>query len=355
MKKEKSKKMKIIGGIGSTRGQCKYQEDRGVLEVSGEEGPMALGIFDGHVTAFASDFCRRNMRTVAYQLIQNSPSIKLDPTTTPSIKPITRTLDATKFVEPGVPFSRKNDDSDSDDDDDDIDDDLIFDVSDDATNDSSNDLKCSTMEGILKTTFKVVNESFLGELEDGGCTACFAVVVNDVLWVANAGDSRCVVVGPRGDVILATKDHKPSDPAEKARIVAAGHTVEEEVALVDGRRIAVPRVDGNLACARTIGDADMKDFGVPAEEQAVTCVPDVVKKELGRGDVGGFVVLASDGLWDVMSNEQVAGFVKRRIADVGVDGLSGGAVAKVAQELVLHATCTLKSYDNTTAVIGVFV
>ena len=70
--------IKIIGSVSTTRGQCNYQEDRGILHVSGEEGPMVLGVFDGHSTSFASDYCRRHMRTVVYQLISRKSLKKVD-------------------------------------------------------------------------------------------------------------------------------------------------------------------------------------------------------------------------------------------------------------------------------------
>lgn len=340
--------VKIIGSIGTTRGQCKYQEDRGILNVTGEEGPLVLGVFDGHSTAFAADFCRRHMRTVVYQLIQNCPSIHIDSALTPAIKPVTKPLDSAKFIEPGhsAPAKKSGDDSDSDDDDDDFEEDLIFTAEDE---DEVNELKLNSMKDVLENSFKIVNESFLGELEDGGTTACFSVLINNTLWVANAGDSRCIIISKDGKIRFATVDHKPDSPGEKARIIAADHTVEITTELSNGKRISVPRVDGNLACSRSIGDSDMKDFGVPAEKQAVTCLPDVFSCEMGVGDT---VVLASDGLWDVMSNEQVAEFVMKRLKGGKVDQKM---VDGVANELVLHATRNLKSYDNTTAVIGVFV
>lgn len=344
--------IKIIGSIGTTRGQCTYQEDRGVLNVTGEDGPMVLGIFDGHSTAFASDYCRRHMRTVVYQLLQNSSSsssstLKLDPKTTPPIKPITKTLDSTKFIEPGYKVIISDDDDDDDDYEDD-DDDLIF----TPESADTDEYKSDTMENVLQNAFKIVNESFLGELEDGGCTACFSILVNNTLWVANAGDSRCIVITKDGKVAFSTVDHKPDNPGERARIVAADHTVEVVQELSNGRRVGVPRVDGNLACSRSIGDADMKDFGVPPEKQAVTCVPDVFGRRVVPG-VDRVVVLASDGLWDVMSNEKVADFVMKRLGKGKV--VDQKLVDSVANELVMHATRNLKSYDNTTAVIGVFV
>ncbi len=59
------------------------------------------------------------------------------------------------------------------------------------------------------------------------------------------------------------------------------------------------RVEGVLAVSRAIGDVNLKPF--------VTCEPDFVTRKIQEQDM--FLVLASDGLWDVMSNEDVANFV----------------------------------------------
>jgi serine/threonine protein phosphatase PrpC len=62
------------------------------------------------------------------------------------------------------------------------------------------------------------------------------------------------------------------------------------------------RVEGVLAVSRAIGDCSLKPY--------VTCDPEIVTHEL-RGEEDLYLVIASDGLWDVMSNEEVARFVIR--------------------------------------------
>lgn len=59
------------------------------------------------------------------------------------------------------------------------------------------------------------------------------------------------------------------------------------------------RVEGVLAMSRAIGDASLKPF--------VTCAPEIMSRKIEEDDC--YLVLATDGLWDVMSNEEVASFV----------------------------------------------
>ena len=84
-----------------------------------------------------------------------------------------------------------------------------------------------------------------------GSTACVAVVRKEinhhVLYVANAGDSRAILVNKAGKVIELSYDHKPDNEGEMIRIKAAGGFVD------DGR------VQGIIAVSRAIGDWEYKN------------------------------------------------------------------------------------------------
>lgn len=133
-----------------------------------------------------------------------------------------------------------------------------------------------------------------------GCTAITVWIVENELYCANAGDSRAILC--RGGAVMALSvDHKPNLADEQRRIEKAGSMVRNK------------RVNGVLALSRAIGDFSFKqNWMIGWEEQAVTSVPDVVHVTLGPRDQ--FIVLACDGIWDVMSNEQVVAFVSARIA-----------------------------------------
>lgn len=76
---------------------------------------------------------------------------------------------------------------------------------------------------------------------DSGSTAVLAMIKNKKLYVANAGDSRCIL-SRGGKAIDMSVDHKPEDEVEKNRIEAAGGKVTEE-----------GRVNGGLNLSRAIG------------------------------------------------------------------------------------------------------
>lgn len=133
-----------------------------------------------------------------------------------------------------------------------------------------------------------------------GTTSIVAVLTGNALVVANAGDSRCVLCR-RGVAEEMSKDHKPTTPEERQRILRAGGFV------ADGR------VNGSLALSRAIGDFEFKTApGISPSEQAVTALPEVRSATLGGGDE--FMVLACDGIWDVMTSQQCVDFVRQRLA-----------------------------------------
>ncbi|KAH1203796.1 putative protein phosphatase 2C 60 [Glycine max] len=132
-----------------------------------------------------------------------------------------------------------------------------------------------------------------------GSTACVAIIRNNKLFVANAGDSRCVVCR-KGQAYDLSIDHKPDLEIEKERIVKAGGFIH------------AGRVNGSLSLARAIGDMEFKQNRfLSAEKQMVTANPDINTVELCDEDE--FIVLACDGIWDCLSSQQLVDFVRQQL------------------------------------------
>lgn len=129
--------------------------------------------------------------------------------------------------------------------------------------------------------------------ETVGSTAVVAVVCSSHIIVANCGDSRAVLCRGKEPVPLSV-DHKPNREDEYARIEAAGGKVIQWNGY---------RVFGVLAMSRSLGDRYLKPWIIPDPE--VTFLPRAKEDEC--------LILASDGLWDVMTNEEVCEVARRRI------------------------------------------
>jgi len=109
---------------------------------------------------------------------------------------------------------------------------------------------------------------------------------------ANVGDSRAILCRGRKAIDL-TRDHKPSDEREKARIRSMGEDVQWDP------YGEIYRVK-DLSLSRAIGDRFAKP--VVSSEAEIDCLP--VNEEEDE-----FFLLASDGLWDVMTSQEVVDFV----------------------------------------------
>jgi len=134
-----------------------------------------------------------------------------------------------------------------------------------------------------------------------GCTASVCAIdeQNKKLYFANAGDSRSVLC-KNGVAYPMSIDHKPDLDIEKNRIYKADGWVSEG------------RVKGNLNLSRSLGDLEYKqNKKLPPEDQMITANPDVVVEAL-TSDVN-FIIIACDGVWDCMNNQEICDFTTERI------------------------------------------
>ncbi len=161
-----------------------------------------------------------------------------------------------------------------------------------------------------------------------GTTALVAKVQENVIRLAHAGDSRGVLVKTDGKGSRVTEDHKPQNPIERARIVASGGRV------VKSFFSNVYRVNGELSVARAIGDLPYVPFGV-------THMPDCA--EIPRTPDMLALILACDGIWDVLSDQEASKIVFSAIKE----GLS---MQGVAQRLV-ESAFKKQSSDNLSVLI----
>ncbi|XP_032819598.1 protein phosphatase 1B-like isoform X1 [Petromyzon marinus] len=190
----------------------------------------------------------------------------------------------------------------------------------------------------IRTGFLEIDEHMrtMSDIKNGldrsGTTAVSVMVSPRHLYFINCGDSRAVLYRD-GGVHFFTEDHKPCNPREKERIQNAGGSV------------MIQRVNGSLAVSRALGDFDYKSVdGKGPTEQLVSPEPEVYEVE--RSDKDEFMVLACDGIWDVMSNEELGQFLRSRL-------LLSNDLEKVCSQVL--DTCLHKgSRDNMSIVLVCF-
>jgi len=153
------------------------------------------------------------------------------------------------------------------------------------------------------------------------CILCRGPSGTPELHVANVGDSRCLLLSESGARRL-TADHLATDEAEALR-------VQQE-----GGKIIGKRVGGSLALTRALGDHALKGAG-----GGVSASPHYVRHGLGPED--RFVLLASDGVWDVVTDDE---------AHTQLMSSSGATAGELSRDLVQLAV-DRGTRDNVSALV----
>jgi serine/threonine protein phosphatase PrpC len=162
-----------------------------------------------------------------------------------------------------------------------------------------------------------------------GSTACVCVHYLDSnkknrLWVLNVGDSRAVKCNYADIAEQLSSDHKPCNPYERTRIEQLGGKIE-----FDGSDWRVK----DLSLSRAFGDLECKPY--------VSHLPQIYKYKINSKDK--FIILACDGLWDVLSNQDAVDFVNNLLLNKKFHG-------NFSKELAEHGL-SKGSLDNITVLI----
>jgi protein phosphatase PTC2/3 len=185
----------------------------------------------------------------------------------------------------------------------------------------------------------------------GGTTGVFALISTELVVVANVGDSRCILVQDEGEknslastVTPLSFDHKPANPVEFQRVTNAG------LELANMKFIVLDEKD-RMTVSRAFGDFEYKaNDKLGPEGQAVSCIPDVIVHQRDEKDT--FLILATDGVWDVMSNEDVKDLVveQQQVKIKTRTGVADTLLSDVGETLL--DTCYRKgAWDNMSTIV----
>jgi len=166
-----------------------------------------------------------------------------------------------------------------------------------------------------------------------GTTSLMAVVTPSEIHLANCGDCRAIIFTERGELLGRTLDHKPDARVEAHRILQAGSVV------INGR------INGNLSVSRGFGDFDEglkvrggKYLGVKAPLSPLAdpyTFPRIP---------GTYLLLACDGLWDVLSSEEVAMWIAAQLGSKNLQEIVNGLTKMAIEEK--------RSTDNITVILS---
>ncbi|KAH1038828.1 hypothetical protein J1N35_040571 [Gossypium stocksii] len=153
------------------------------------------------------------------------------------------------------------------------------------------------IEEAIKEAYLTTDMDFLKEDVGGGTCCVTAMIHKGYLVVSNAGDCRAVL-SRNGVAEALTSDHHVSRQDERARIEALGGYVD----FCHG----VWRIQGSLAVSRAIGNKHLKQWVISEPET----------KSLKIQRECEFLILASDGLWNKVTNQEAVDLVRPFCVDI---------------------------------------
>ena len=208
-----------------------------------------------------------------------------------------------------------------------------------------NEISKNLKESFTKTDNDLIKSKHPFDTEKSGSTVCLSLLFNKNLICANLGDSRSILCScnekNEWKASQLTKDHKPTDKDEHKRIINSGGTVSRMLNLEKNDEEVGPyRVWGKtqekgpgLAMSRSIGDGMAKKLGVLGE-------PDIYEYHLNENDK--FIICATDGVWEYLSNEDVMNIVK--------ESYINGNKAEEACDILVKSATNIWKKENTKTV-----
>ncbi|KAJ8618728.1 hypothetical protein MRB53_014914 [Persea americana] len=148
------------------------------------------------------------------------------------------------------------------------------------------------LEQAIKAGYLTTDEEFLSQGQSSGACVATVLLKDAELHVANAGDCR-VVLSRSGTAIALTSDHRVVREDERLRIESKGGYVH--------CRNGIWRVQGSLAVSRAMGDVHLKEWVISEPET----------NKLPLTSDCEFLIVASDGLWDKVTNQEAVDVVLR--------------------------------------------
>lgn len=206
------------------------------------------------------------------------------------------------------------------------------------------------------------DHSFLAAGAEGGAVCAVAVIMDDILVVANVGDVE-VILSQRDSVGTVAKDGQDSGSSHQVagppRVLTVVHQPQrngregERVLEAGGKLTRVQRVGhpnnlflSSLAVSRAIGDAGFKlPEYTDGKPSGVIADPHTCSLRL-QSDRDEFLVMACDGLWDVIPYEEVQQLCRSAVAASGYAARAGDLTQMLVEEALMRGTT-----DNITVVV----
>ena len=183
------------------------------------------------------------------------------------------------------------------------------------------------IEKSFKKTFLEIDNSIKDKSINVGSTGTILLITQDnnkkIIYGANIGDTRCTLFNEK-NIERLTFEHRVEDSKEKERIINSGGILKEG------------RVNGTLMLSRVFGDFEVKNVGVK-------CEPYFFKKEIVTDIKNQFLILASDGIWDIIDEWEI----KHYISDICSENEgTGQSITKLICDKLVNESMHAGGWDN---------
>lgn len=165
------------------------------------------------------------------------------------------------------------------------------------------ELMCEAWGSLLEDSFIQVARDWDEQgLKQGGAVATLAVVADRSCLIAHAGDCKVIASLPGGSFAELTRDHRCSDPEEAERVMLAEGQVRNG------------RVEGRLVPSRAFGNIDVRTRPNGVVLDCIAPEPDICFHTVEK-EIDGFLIIASDGLFDSLSPAQAVSHVRSTLEE----------------------------------------
>ncbi|XP_063306790.1 protein phosphatase 1J isoform X3 [Pelobates fuscus] len=290
-------------------GQSIIQKQESLDQVDHDIGFSYWGLFDGHAGCGCAMFAAKLLHFHVCDQLRDLVSILRQPVATPA--PLCLVHVTTENAA-GTPKEKKTQPP--------LDTELRFHLEKQVFPES---LVIGALENAFREMDKQIETERTTHKIDGGCCALVAVHLMGKIYVANAGDSRAIIIR-QGKPIPMSQEFTPETERQRVQFLA--------------------RVMATIGVTRGLGDHDLKVYNSNIYiKPFLSCAPGVRVYDLSEyeHDANDVMVMGTDGLWDVIKDEEVADIVQRVFASHDNDDQSN-RYSLVAKELVLRTRGVLK-------------
>ena len=206
------------------------------------------------------------------------------------------------------------------------------------------DIEKSILTGFENCEKNFIENIALKEHEKSGSCALVCLIIDDILYCANCGDSRAILSLNSGkDIKLLNQIHRPSEENEKKRIIENGGSVYYSGNIIQRMK------PGKLSVSRAFGDINVKNEEFGGKKNVLIAIPDITKISLSDNKID-FLIMGCDGIFEYLNNEECIKCAWEIINEEKSNCESIHEISGNIVDMIMKTALKRHSLDNVTSV-----